>query len=170
MTEGRYQRSRAHVAPCSFEPSSPSTAKRHALAALSTEYRVAFVMSMPASPLKFHFPDPDRRVYPDSMHARPIDPRDTEIEVTSPTYRVFFWERHATDGNVTPGFTSHEYEIADAQDVNDVLRWAEANQSGRTFTAYVVLDKTLVRLSGSDPTTGTQQPEKERQGNGKRIA
>jgi hypothetical protein len=86
------------------------------------------------------------------MHARPIDPRDTEIELTSPTYRVFFWERLTTHGETPPAYASYEFEIDDAQDVHEVLHWAEANRGDRTFTAYVVVDKTLVRLSGQDPT------------------
>ena len=81
------------------------------------------------------------------MRARPIDPRDTETEVTSPTYRVFFWEPQ-----VEQGLMSHEYEITDALDVQEVLEWATTNAGDRTFTAYVVIDETLVRLVGRDPT------------------
>jgi hypothetical protein len=43
-------------------------------------------------------------------------------------------------------------EVADAQDVREVLNWAEANRRDRSFTVYAVVDKTLVRLSGEDPT------------------
>jgi hypothetical protein len=86
------------------------------------------------------------------MQVRPIDPRDTDIEVDSPTYRVCFWERQETNESSTPGFTSFEYEIADTLDVHEMLHWAEANAGDRAFTTYVVVDKTLVRLSGQDPT------------------
>jgi hypothetical protein len=85
------------------------------------------------------------------VHVRPIDPRDTEAEVASPAYRVYFWERETTHDDA--GFRSDEYEIDGAEDVREVLDWAEANSGGnRTFTAYVVIDKTLVLLSGHDPT------------------
>lgn len=87
------------------------------------------------------------------MRPRRIDPRDTEIEVTTPTYRVFFWEPETDHGSTESGFRSDEYEITDARDVHEVLEWAVANAGDhRTFTAYVVVDKTLVRLSGRDPT------------------
>ena len=88
--------------------------------------------------------------YAVSMEVRPVDPRDTEMQIDSPIFRVFFWERqsHHPDS----GFTSDEYEIAGARDVQEVMQWAEANAGDRTFTAYVVVDKTLVRLLGQDPT------------------
>ncbi|HVF52362.1 MAG TPA: hypothetical protein VNC78_02020 [Actinomycetota bacterium] len=84
------------------------------------------------------------------MEVRPVDPRDTEIEVDSPIYRVFFWERQSDQPY--SGFKSDEYEIAEARDVHEMTQWAEANAGDRTFTVYVVVDKTLVRLSGRDPT------------------
>lgn len=85
------------------------------------------------------------------MQLRLIDPRDTEIEVTSPTYRVFLWKRQSNHPDA--GFESQEYEITDAHDVHEVLDWARANaREGRTFTVYVVVDRTLVQLSGQDPT------------------
>ena len=95
--------------------------------------------------------------YASSMHPRPIDPRDTEIEVTTPTYRVFFWEPQSDHGDTPSGFRSDEYEIADAEDVHEVLKWAEANAGNdRIFMAHVVVDNTLVRLSGRDPTAGSR--------------
>ena len=90
--------------------------------------------------------------YAGSMQIQPIDARDTEIAIDSPTYRVFFWERHGIHESATSGFTSSEYEINDARDVHEMLRWAEVNAGNRTFTAYVVVNKALVRLSGQDPT------------------
>lgn len=85
------------------------------------------------------------------MNVQPIDPRDTEAEVTAPSYRVCFWERRTTHPD--SGFAADEYGITGAEDVNEVLDWAEANRgSNRTFTAYVVVDKTVVLLCGSDPT------------------
>lgn len=86
------------------------------------------------------------------MQTQPVDPRDAEIEIDSPTYRVYFWERQVTQEGETPGFKSFEHEITDARDVHEVLRWAEANAGGGTFTAYVLVGETLVRLSGQDPT------------------
>lgn len=82
-----------------------------------------------------------------------ICPRDTDIEVTAPSYRVYFWERLGSQGDTDSGFRSEEYEIADAQDVREVLGWAEAQTSnGRSCTVYAVVDRTLVRLCGQDPT------------------
>ena len=90
--------------------------------------------------------------YPGLVDVQQIDPRDTDTEITSPTYRVTFWERRTTQATETPAFSADEYEIADAQDVHELLRWADANAGDRTYTAYVVVNKTLVRLSGQDPT------------------
>ena len=92
--------------------------------------------------------------YAQSMHARPIDPRDTEIEITSPTYRVFFWKR--LSGHPDSGYKSEEYEIADADDVRKVLEWAKVNAGDdRTYEVHVVVDNALVHLFGQNPT-GTQ--------------
>lgn len=89
------------------------------------------------------------------MQVRSIDPRGTAGEMESPTYRVYFWEPQATEKGATTGFKSVEHEISGARDVNEMLRWAEANAGGRSFTAYVVVGETLVRLSGQDPTGPT---------------
>ena len=84
------------------------------------------------------------------MEVRPIDPRDTEMEIDFPIFRVFFWKRQSDRPD--SGFQSDEYELVNARDVHEMMQWAEANAGDRTFTAYVVVDKTLVRLSGQDPT------------------
>ena len=84
------------------------------------------------------------------MDVRQVDPRDTTIEVATPTYRVYFWE---PVGGESSGFRCYEYEISDAKDVHEVLRWANGEAGTRTFTVHVVIDDTLVRLSGNDPTT-----------------
>lgn len=89
------------------------------------------------------------KVYPGLMEVRPVDPRDTDSEIESPVYRVYFWESLGEGPNAA--FKSDEYEITGAADVYQVLRWAEANANG-TFTAHLVMDKTLIRLSGEDPT------------------
>lgn len=86
------------------------------------------------------------------MEERPVDPRDTEIEISSPTYRVFFW-RHESDDGDPLAFRCEEHELIDARDVGEVLEWAEANKGrAESFTAYVVVNRTLIRLSGRDPT------------------
>ncbi|MGH2808254.1 MAG: hypothetical protein ACRDKT_13375 [Actinomycetota bacterium] len=84
------------------------------------------------------------------MRTRPIDPRDTEIQIDFPTYRVYFWERQ--NPHPDSGYISYEYEIDEVADVHEVVRWAEANSGVRTFTLYIVVDKTLIRLAGDDPT------------------
>jgi hypothetical protein len=93
------------------------------------------------------------------MDVRPVDPRDTGWEITSPSYRVYFWEAQppppgAQDDAV--GYRSSEFEITGA-DVAEVLAWAEATAAGESsFTLYGVIEhggeRGLVRLAGIDPT------------------
>jgi hypothetical protein len=69
---------------------------------------------------------------------------------------VYFWER-PTDERVPAeliGFRSEEYEIAEANDVRDVLAWAESYAGPtRTFAVHVLVNGTLIRLFGRDPTS-----------------
>jgi hypothetical protein len=85
------------------------------------------------------------------MQAQPIDPRDTDVEITAPTYRVSFWKRQGDQ--LDAGFACKEYEVTDARDVDEVLEWARPNAGdGRTFNAYVMVEQTLLQVSGQDPT------------------
>jgi hypothetical protein len=84
------------------------------------------------------------------MDARPVDPRDPEWEVSSPSYRVYFWRPRSG------GYESEEFQLEGTTDVAEVLGWAEERAEGRTFTVYAVVDalgeRGLVQLAGIDPT------------------
>jgi hypothetical protein len=90
------------------------------------------------------------------VHARPVDPRDTRWEVSTPSYRVYFWERQGVGG-----YRSDEFEL-DGSDVDEVLRWANERAGGRTFVVYAALTRGgepgLVRLAGIDPTENPTSP------------
>ena len=87
------------------------------------------------------------------MDIRPVDPRDTETEVMSPAYRVYFWERPSEPG---VGVSSYEYEVTGADDVQAVIAWAELEAGPRhTFGVYVVVERSLIRLLGRDPNAAT---------------
>ena len=86
---------------------------------------------------------------------RRVDPRDTERDEYNPAYRVYFWERssHAGIPDELAGYRSDEYELLGADDVREVLTWAEKNAGpDRTFTVYAILDRCEIRLLGRDPT------------------
>jgi hypothetical protein len=75
-----------------------------------------------------------------------VDPRDETWEVDLPLYRVYFWDAEAS---------SDEYELSGAEDVAEVLRWAESDRDGRSFTMYACIPRDglgLVRVAGADPT------------------
>lgn len=65
------------------------------------------------------------------MNVRPVDPRDIECEEKA-VYRVYFWSAGRT--------RSDEFELTDAADIHEVLRWIEANADGREVEALVVVD------------------------------
>lgn len=93
------------------------------------------------------------------MEARPVDPRDVERDVDDPVYRVCFWERGSFPGVPAElaGYRSEEYELAGANDVREVLRWADENAGpNRSITVYVVLDGCAIRLCGDDPTRSSR--------------
>jgi hypothetical protein len=94
------------------------------------------------------------------MDVRPVDPRDTDSEVSFPVYRVYFWDQPPAPPDVPPemvGYRSDEYELGGVRDVHEVLQWAEENAKGRTFTLHIVYDQTLIRLAGADPTQSDAQ-------------
>ena len=94
-----------------------------------------------------------------AMKVRPVDPRDTAIEVEPISYRVYFWTRsaeHLTTSQEEAGYISQEYDISDA-DVCAVLNWADANTTKDSSYSLYVLVRTndelnLVHLAGADPT------------------
>jgi hypothetical protein len=65
------------------------------------------------------------------MNVRGVDPRDIESEAKA-VYRVYFWSAGRT--------VSDEFELTDAADVHEVLRWIDANADGREVEALVVVD------------------------------
>ena len=65
------------------------------------------------------------------MNVRPVDPRDIECEEKA-VYRVYFWSAGRT--------RSDEFELTDAADIHEVLRWIDANADGREVEALVVVD------------------------------
>lgn len=99
------------------------------------------------------------------MQASPIDPRDATWEFDTPTYRVYFWTQPT--GAIT-ATSSDEWRITAANDVFEVITWAEAKRGDRTYGLFVehtdrIESRTegwieapgLIRLAGSDPTAGT---------------
>ena len=85
------------------------------------------------------------------MEARPVDPRDTTWEHAVPTYRVYFFKDPGHGG-----WPSYEYELVDAEDVGEVLRWAEEHADGRVYVVHAVWDdsrlgKGLLTLTGYNP-------------------
>jgi hypothetical protein len=87
------------------------------------------------------------------MDVRAVDPRDIRWEIDSPVYRVYFWTGPTLH-------ESNEFELTGAEDVHEVLAWADENApAGATYTLYAVLERNgepgRVHLAGVDPTTGS---------------
>lgn len=87
-----------------------------------------------------------------------MDPRDASWEISSPTYRVYFW-RAAEAPSGTPGhggWSSDEWRLTGARDLHEVLEWADLRSAGRSYTLHVEVDvaegRGLVNLAGVDPT------------------
>ncbi len=57
------------------------------------------------------------------MEIRPVDPRDIEWGAEPLAYRVYFWDEDRT---------SYEYEITQANDVNEVITSASEKAAART--------------------------------------
>lgn len=62
------------------------------------------------------------------LRAEQVDPRDVQVEVEAPIYRVYF-----TDG----GGATDEYRLTGATDVREALEWGTANAAGRSFQLFV---------------------------------
>ncbi|MCS6521319.1 hypothetical protein [Curtobacterium citreum] len=65
------------------------------------------------------------------LRAEQVDPRDVQVEVDDPVYRVYFTDE---------GGASDEYRLTGATDVREVLRWGTANAAGRSFQLFVETD------------------------------
>lgn len=96
------------------------------------------------------------------MHAQGVDPRDVTWEDEQPVYRVYFWGRSKAPDNVPPehvGYYCREYRVSDADDIHEVIAWADqATVGDETYTLYVERQESgetgLIRLAGTDPTGG----------------
>jgi hypothetical protein len=92
----------------------------------------------------------------------PVDPRDSEWEQAHPVYRVYFWAQAqappvSAQHQVTAMWRSEEWRLTIADDVHEVLDWANgAAGRGRRFTLYIETDtaegRGLAHLAGTDPT------------------
>lgn len=100
------------------------------------------------------------------MDIDPVDPRDTEWETERPTYRVYFWGRSSAPLEVPPehvGYYAREYRLHGAEDVHEVIRWANsAAAADETYTLYVECRDAaapgLILLAGTDPTAAGPKP------------
>lgn len=88
-----------------------------------------------------------------ALQARSVDPRDVNVEVDTPTFRVYFWRS-------APSLACREFEVTGA-DVDEVIEWAEATKAaGETYELGVLTpvagmqdgDVLLTRIKGTDPT------------------
>ncbi len=96
------------------------------------------------------------------MQTHGVDPRDVTWEDDRPVYRVYFWGHGPATADVPPeqvGYSCREHRVMDADDVHEVLAWADREARGHeTFTLYVERTERqgtgLIRLAGADPTAG----------------
>ena len=88
-----------------------------------------------------------------------VDERTGGAEVSFPVYRVYFFDR--LYGVLSSG-DAYTYEITGANNVQQVLAWADASARGRTYAVYAVVSGewdpqrgrsmvTLLQLAGDDP-------------------
>ncbi|GEO97146.1 hypothetical protein KTU01_32690 [Kocuria turfanensis] len=91
----------------------------------------------------------------ETVHAEPQE------LVDSPVYRVNFWQ--STAGGA---WSLDAFALADAENINEVLRWVDEHAGGRRFEVFAEMHQEpegsfqtprksgLVRLLGADPNTG----------------
>lgn len=88
-----------------------------------------------------------------TVHARQVDPRDVNVEVDGPTFRVYFWRS-------APTLACREFEVTGG-DVDDVIGWANRNVGpNETYELGVLMrvaktqagDVVLTRIKGTNPT------------------
>lgn len=81
------------------------------------------------------------------MKVTGVDPRYVSEEVPNPTYRVDFWDENRA---------GHENRLENAESIDEVLAWAEANRHGRYVVIWVEYHYEcgtgMARLRGWDPT------------------
>lgn len=66
------------------------------------------------------------------------DPRDIELVVPRPFYRVHYWNADRTH--------SWEYELGGAADVHEVIAWADEHAEDREYDLVVVAERTAYVL------------------------
>lgn len=88
-----------------------------------------------------------------TIEARPVDPRDVNVEVDAPTFRVYFWRS-------TSSLACREFEVIGA-DVEEVIAWADDNRRPGESVQLGVLtsiagmregDVLMTWIKGTDPT------------------
>lgn len=92
------------------------------------------------------------------MKAQAIDPRYESSREENPDYRVEFWDLEVLeDGSTIDVGGSDEWILTSAEDVHEVLNWAEENANGRHFVLYARFRDGksigLIRLAGQEPRT-----------------
>lgn len=79
-----------------------------------------------------------------TLHARPADPRDVTLEESDPTYRVALWS--------DDGLRCRTYDLTGADDVAEVIEWAESNvQAGEIYILGVRWQESSPTINGGDP-------------------
>ena len=97
---------------------------------------------------------------------KPVDPRNAEGEDHDPAYRVYFWESTAPPGATdaeSSMMASTEYRLSGAEDVHEVIAWAEAQvRPDQAYELFVEanLDSSvrLIRVSGLCPADPGELP------------
>jgi hypothetical protein len=98
------------------------------------------------------------------VETRLVDPRDVTREFRAGTYRVIIWrqrEARPPGHDVVVGWMASAYDLTGAQDVHEVIAWAE-QEVGRDpdsrYTLWVKVEDAafgepfLMNLAGQDPT------------------
>ncbi|MDR6573620.1 MULTISPECIES: hypothetical protein [unclassified Curtobacterium] len=62
------------------------------------------------------------------LRAQQVDPRDVQTEYETSVYRVYFVDSNGS---------TDEYRLEGADDVRQVLAWADEHAAGRGFDLYV---------------------------------
>ena len=100
-----------------------------------------------------------------TMHAFETVHAEPATSVEAPGYRVNFW--HAS---VQGAWNLDAFTLIEANDVSEVLRWADEHANGRRVEVFVETDQEsighfttprtagLVRLLGANPNAGESMP------------
>lgn len=91
---------------------------------------------------------------------------ESHYNIDSPNFRVDFWQKPSPSG-YNKAWSLDAYMLTGAEDVTEVLQWANDNANGRRFEVFVEIDDTepvgkfetprktsLVRLLGTSPNAG----------------